>query len=159
MAFKRKLDLDTVDVAPIITKHLKLVPFPNYTPDLDVDMYDAELPESFHTRYLSDASSTASSSPLTTTSPLYPTFDLYPQTLLTSTGTVVPNSYHDTHYAAQNSSPNVGLFQPSGSFSHHGTGCSQIPKLRIACSPGANGQRSMWSHCEQCGAISMVETE
>lgn len=39
------------------------------------------------------------------------------------------------------------------------TGCSQIPKLRVACASGLNGQRTMWSFCEQCGAISMVESD
>lgn len=37
--------------------------------------------------------------------------------------------------------------------------CSQIPKLRVACAAGLNGQRTMWSFCEQCGAISMVESD
>lgn len=35
--------------------------------------------------------------------------------------------------------------------------CSQIPKLRMACAAGLNGQRTMWAHCEQCGAIEMVD--
>jgi len=35
--------------------------------------------------------------------------------------------------------------------------CTQIPKLRVACASSVNGHRTMWSHCEQCGAISMVE--
>lgn len=39
------------------------------------------------------------------------------------------------------------------------TNCIQIPKLKIACATGVNGQRTMWSHCEQCGAISMVESD
>jgi hypothetical protein len=37
------------------------------------------------------------------------------------------------------------------------TGCSQIPKLKVACAPGLGGKRTMWSFCEQCGAISMVD--
>jgi len=37
--------------------------------------------------------------------------------------------------------------------------CTQIPKLRIACASSGNGQRTMWSHCEQCGAISMVDSD
>lgn len=35
--------------------------------------------------------------------------------------------------------------------------CTQIPKLRIACGSGPSGQRSMWSMCEECGAVQMME--
>ena len=73
----------------------------------------------------------------------------------------------------------IGLLQPKSSFIHHRYGmcllncnsvvmafatvssgdCTQIPKLRVACASGVNGQRSMWTHCEQCGAISIVESD
>ncbi|KIJ18659.1 hypothetical protein PAXINDRAFT_71105, partial [Paxillus involutus ATCC 200175] len=53
----------------------------------------------------------------------------------------------------------VGLMQPVSSFTHHGSHCSQIPKLRVACSAGPDGSRTMWSFCEQCGAISMVDSD
>lgn len=73
----------------------------------------------------------------------------------------------------------IGLLQPKDSFVHHRYGvclpdygvvvmsfatvsssdCTQIPKLRVACASGVNGQRSMWTHCEQCGAISIVESD
>ncbi|KIY46168.1 hypothetical protein FISHEDRAFT_31714, partial [Fistulina hepatica ATCC 64428] len=62
-------------------------------------------------------------------------------------------------YAQDSPKTPVGLLQPSPGFSHHGSGCSQIPKLRVACSAGLNDQRTMWSFCEQCGAISMVEQD
>lgn len=37
--------------------------------------------------------------------------------------------------------------------------CTQIPKLKIACASSVNGHRTMWSHCENCGAISVVECD
>jgi len=142
-------------------KQLKLVPFPNYLVDEDSVMSEAE-PLSFdqhHTRFpsnVSSASSASESSP--SSSPPYPTFDLYPLPFFSADGTVNPNSHNFAHYAAQQPpSPSVGLLQPSSSFSHHGSGCSQIPKLKVACASGLNGQRTMWSFCEQCGAISMVD--
>ncbi|KAJ8468922.1 hypothetical protein ONZ45_g17066 [Pleurotus djamor] len=66
MAVKRKLELDADDVDRTTTKQLKLVPFPNYTPDNDVAMSDAEpmYLDAHHSRLSSTASffSTASSS-------------------------------------------------------------------------------------------------
>ncbi|KAK0476604.1 hypothetical protein IW261DRAFT_1489047, partial [Armillaria novae-zelandiae] len=82
----------------------------------------------------------------------YPNFELYP---LPFAEPVDQNSHPCSGYSAQ---PNVGLLQPHSNFSHHGSHCSQIPKLRIACAPGVSGQRTMWSFCEQCGAISMVDS-
>ncbi|KAF6760050.1 hypothetical protein DFP72DRAFT_94017 [Ephemerocybe angulata] len=183
MALKRKLDVDTDDSAPMNQKQLKLVPFPNYTEDEDVAMSDAEplAHTQFHLRLpsnASSASSSASDSPLTN-SPPYPTFDLYPLPFFNESGMVDPNSHAFSHYSNnQPPSPQVGLIQPvSSNFVHHGcvalpqsrdrrkltfltrTNCTQIPKLRMACASGVNGQRTMWSHCEQCGAISMVDCD
>ncbi|TFK44552.1 hypothetical protein BDQ12DRAFT_673199 [Crucibulum laeve] len=163
MALKRKLEVDSDEIAPNNTKQLKLIPFPNFEQDNDVAMMDAEplFPEIHHTRISSNASSSssdASNSPITS-SPSYPTFDLYPLPFFNSDGSVDPNSHNYSHYSAQTPpTPSVGLLQPSSGFSHHGSGCTQIPKLRIACAAGPNGQRTMWSFCEQCGAISMVES-
>ncbi|KAF8070312.1 hypothetical protein FPV67DRAFT_1561170 [Lyophyllum atratum] len=127
-------------------------------------MCDAEplYPELHHSRLPSNVSSTSSdgSSSSLTNSPAYPSFDLYPLPFFNSEGSVNPNSHNYAHYATQSpTTPPVGLLQPTGSFAHHGTGCSQVPKLRVACAPGLNGQRTMWSFCEQCGAISMVEND
>ncbi|KAH0589289.1 hypothetical protein H2248_005051 [Termitomyces sp. 'cryptogamus'] len=164
MAMKRKFDVESDDASHTSAKQLKLIPFPNSDCDTDVLMCDAEplYPEPHHTRLSSNASSTSSdesNSPLSNF-PAYPTFDLYPLPFFNSEGSVDPNSHSYAHYATKSAStPPVGLLQPSSSFAHHGTGCSQVPKLRVACAPGLNGQRTMWSFCEQCGAISMVESD
>lgn len=84
MALKRKLDFDSDDVAPTVSllslyhtslahvsshqnaKQLKLVPFPNYEPDMDVSMSDDAM-YAHHTRLSSTTSFTstnASDSPL-----------------------------------------------------------------------------------------------
>jgi hypothetical protein len=163
MAIKRKFDVEADDVAPQNSKQLKLVPFPNYEPDMDVamDIEPISIPTiHHHARLPSDASSSyssASSSPVIHSSP-YPTFDLYPHPFFGPDGSVDTNSHNFSHYASD-SPKMIGLMQPSANFAHHGTGCTQIPKLRIACSAGLNGQRTMWSHCEQCGAISMVDAD
>ncbi|KXN90184.1 hypothetical protein AN958_04674 [Leucoagaricus sp. SymC.cos] len=117
--------------------------------------------DTFHMRLpsnASSASSNASNSPVFE-SPSYPGFDIYPSPFFSSDGRIDSNSHSYSHYANQSFDHNSGLLQPSIGFRHHGTGCSQIPKLRIACASGLNGQRTMWSFCEQCGAISMVETD
>lgn len=163
MAMKRKLEDDADDISPT-TKQLKLIPFPNIELDMDVVMSDVEpaYPDVVHSRLASNASSissNASDSP-TTDSPAYPTFDIYPLPFFASgEGSVNPNSHNFSYYSRQSSNSQVGLLQPAKSFVHHGTNCTQIPKLRVACASGVNGQRSMWSHCEQCGAISMVESD
>ncbi|KAH9948985.1 hypothetical protein B0H21DRAFT_197785 [Amylocystis lapponica] len=167
MAVKRKFEyeLEAVDV-PMNAKQPKLVPFPNSDElDSDVAMSDGSISDveplflsmqSYHSRLPSNASyssSAASDSPHN--SPMYPVFDLYPHD---------SQGYFDAGpqltYDASFEDRRVGLLQPnSPSFTHHGQNCSQVPKLRIACSPGLNGQRTMWAHCEQCGAIDMVQTD
>ncbi|XP_006460948.1 hypothetical protein AGABI2DRAFT_150774 [Agaricus bisporus var. bisporus H97] len=118
-------------------------------------------PETFHMRLSSDASSTSSNgsnSPVLE-SPSYPAFNIYPLPFFNDDGSVQSNSHSYSHYANQSLDHHAGLLQPLSGFRHHGSACSQIPKLRIACSSGLNGQRTMWSFCEQCGAISMVEAD
>lgn len=160
---KRKLEVDADDVSHSQPKQLKLVPFPNIELDNDVLMSDAEpdyLPEMFHTRHQSNASSigsNASDSPVGNSH--YPTFDLYPLPFFTDSGLVDPDSHNYSRYSRQSPNPQIGLIQPANGFVHHGSNCTQIPKLKIACASGINGQRTMWSHCEQCGAISMVESD
>ncbi|OJA17469.1 hypothetical protein AZE42_03922 [Rhizopogon vesiculosus] len=151
MAMKRKFDIDASDDCPQVAKQLKMVPFPNYEPDTDVAMSDSPssdlepfFPETHHTRLHSTASSSSGSSGFSDgidyNSPLYPRL------------TVVDYQPVDPTKA-------VGLLQPASSFTHHGSRCSQIPKLRVACSAGPDGSRTMWSFCEQCGAISMVDSD
>ncbi|KAJ7668414.1 hypothetical protein DFH06DRAFT_1181616 [Mycena polygramma] len=161
MAMKRKFteDSDDASLGPNNAKQLKLVPFPNYQPDEDSLMTDAEpIPYgAHHTRFPSNVSSASSALDSPSSTSPYPTFDLYPLPFFGADGNVDPNSHNFAHYAAQPPSPPVGLLQPSGAFAHHGSGCSQIPKLKVACASGLNGQRTMWSFCENCGAISMVD--
>ncbi|KIM69726.1 hypothetical protein SCLCIDRAFT_722522 [Scleroderma citrinum Foug A] len=160
MTLKRKLDLDTElsNDCIQVAKQLKLVPFPGYEADTDVAMSDSPssdldlfFPENHHSRLVSTAS-TASSSSLSSSlfdavdynSPLYPRLSAQEPTL----------------DPCPTDSPKViGLLQPTSSFAHHGSDCSQIPKLRVACSASPDGSRTMWSFCEQCGAISMVDTD
>ncbi|KAF8629192.1 hypothetical protein AX17_005777 [Amanita inopinata Kibby_2008] len=164
MALKRKFDIDYDGVQYNCqkAKQLKLVPFPNMDSDNDVAMSEAEpyFPELHHIRTPSSASSTSSflESPIIETS-VYPTFDLYPLPFFSDEGSVNTDSHNFSHYASQHADIKIGLLQPSASFRHHGTSCSQIPKLRVACASGPNGQRTMWSLCEQCGSISMVDAD
>ncbi|KAF9241645.1 hypothetical protein BU15DRAFT_87216 [Melanogaster broomeanus] len=150
MAMKRKLDLDSTEDYPQFwqaAKQLKLVPFPGYEPENDVAMSDSSssdsepfFPESHHTRLVSTVSSTSST--VDFDSPLYPRYNAHQPTLDPSESPKV-----------------IGLMQPASSLSHHGSHCSQIPKLRVACSASPDGSRTMWSFCEQCGAISMVDSD
>ncbi|KAF9227297.1 hypothetical protein BS17DRAFT_775252 [Gyrodon lividus] len=153
MAMKRKLDFDTVEDYPQAAKQLKMVPFPGCEPDNDVAMSDSSssdsehfFSESHHTRLESTASTSSSSfgalEAVDYGSPLYPRYSAHQPSLDPSELPKV-----------------VGLMQPASSFSHHGSHCSQIPKLRVACSAGPEGSRTMWSFCEQCGAISMVDSD
>ncbi|KAI0743329.1 hypothetical protein C8Q80DRAFT_1220371 [Daedaleopsis nitida] len=164
MAIKRKFDDEFDDAAPTNGKQAKLIPFPNSTDlDSDVAMSDASMSDleplaipthPFHVRLPSDASYASSA---TSDSPRNSPFDLYP----TDTDSYMSVSSHGYPDASLNpSSKSVGLIQPRGNgFTHHGQNCTQIPKLRMACSAGPNGRRSMWAHCEECGAIEMVDSD
>ncbi|KAI0666657.1 hypothetical protein C8Q78DRAFT_1072312 [Trametes maxima] len=164
MAVKRKFDAEYDDAAPMNGKQPKLVPFPHsHDLDSDVAMSDGSMSDldpicipahSFHSR-LSSTTSYASSA--TSDSPRNSPFELYPNE---------PESYmavssHGFPDPSLNTSEKpVGLIQPKGNgFTHHGQTCSQIPKLRIACSAGPNGRRSMWALCEECGAIEIVDSD
>ncbi|KAI3596989.1 hypothetical protein WG66_006345 [Moniliophthora roreri] len=152
---KRKFEFE--DASPTNCKQQKLVPFPRYGSDDDSDsmMTEAE-PFYTHSRISSNASTASSdTSGSPAASPyVYPAFDIYPMqdVPMIQADELAPSS-------PQNPSSPVGLLQPHSSFQHHGANCSQIPKLRIACAPGLNGQRTMWSFCEQCGSISMVNQD
>jgi len=80
----------------------------------------------------SETSPTTIYSPLP--SPQYPVIELYPQ--------------------AGSTDLNIGLMQPTG-FAHNGD-CKTIPKLRVACESGLGGRRTMWSFCEDCGAVALM---
>ncbi|KAK0438696.1 uncharacterized protein EV420DRAFT_566045 [Desarmillaria tabescens] len=157
MAMKRKFD-DAGDATYKEAKQLKCVPFPHCEPDNDVAMSDAEpLYSSHHMRASSNASSASSDTDSPSTeSPAYPNFEIYPLPFFNSAEAVDQNSHPYSDYSTQ---PNIGLLQPHSNFVHHGSHCSQIPKLRVACASGVHGQRTMWSFCEQCGAISMVDSD
>lgn len=162
MTIKRKHEVEADDVLPS-RKQLKLIPFPNIESDNDVAMSEAEstYPDVVHMRLPSNASSVSSNafnSPVFESSS-YSGFDIYPLPFLNNDGSMKPNSHSYLHYVDQSLKHHFGLLQPSSGFRHHGTGCSQIPKLRVACASGPNGQRTMWSFCEQCGAISMVDSD
>ncbi|KAF9529268.1 hypothetical protein CPB83DRAFT_906226 [Crepidotus variabilis] len=152
MSLKRKLESDYEDSFPA-AKQLKLVPFPNMDIDTDVAMSEAEplYPDLVHSRLHSTASSVTSSA----SESLYPTFELYPSAFDGSLNAHSPDSP-----SSRQSSPSsqIGLMQPASGFVHHGM-CTQIPKLRVACASGVSGQRSMWTHCEECGAISIIESD
>ncbi|KAF9793049.1 hypothetical protein BJ322DRAFT_98212 [Thelephora terrestris] len=140
MAYKRKLDTSE-DSYPVNTKQIKLIPFPSATND-DVAMSESPVYdfEAYHSRLCSTASSVSSSS--LSTSPVgNPMMDLYPEV--------------NTDPA---SSPSIGLLQPNGSMtSLKHASCTQIPKLKMACSAGPHGQRTMFALCEQCGSIEMLD--
>ncbi|TRM69745.1 hypothetical protein BD626DRAFT_563471 [Schizophyllum amplum] len=131
MAMKRKFDnASSDDEDARDTKQLKLVPFPSYSDD-DSAMSDAESLY-HHERYSSNASTSSNASS-------------YSATFMNPLTSNPP-------------SPTEGRRQPGG-FMDHGTNCTQIPKLRVACAAGPNGRRAMWSHCEQCGNIWMVDCD
>ncbi|KAI0766058.1 hypothetical protein BC629DRAFT_1293327 [Irpex lacteus] len=152
------IELRSCHILSQSAKRPNLFQFPSTSTDTDVAMSDAssepdlltplEFPDfapQFHTRLNSTASTTSSVSYNTSpqNSPSSPHFVLYP-----------PADQSTANYSPKS----VGLMQPK-SFTHHGQNCHQIPKLRMACAPGLNGSRTMWAHCEQCGAIEMVDTD
>jgi len=171
---KRKFSSEFDDeVAYSSVKRPNLIPFP--ITDTDVAMSDAssdtelltplDFPDYSHSRFNSNASNASSvsfsqssstqNSP--NSSPFYPDFVLYPS-VDQDIATNAPNRFDNS--PANYSPKQVGLMQPRGTaFTHHGQNCSQIPKLRMACAAGLHGQRTMWAHCEQCGAIEMVDTD
>ncbi|KAG8968760.1 hypothetical protein FRC03_006217 [Tulasnella sp. 419] len=91
-------------------------------------------------------------------SPAYPAFDLYPEPQVDVNMDVdAPSRPHfHQHFSSPESQP--GLLQPSAGFLHHGENCTQIPRLRMSSHPGINGTRTLWSHCQSCGAIEMVKS-
>ncbi|CAE6499001.1 unnamed protein product [Rhizoctonia solani] len=157
MAFisKRKFD-DAEELfqdTHVSTKHTKVAPMaePVVTEDVDMGSDDAPSPAPS----LASLATTASSH----NSPSYPHFDLYP--FPTSGDADMMDSNPAFDYMKQRSDSTVGLMQPqtiAGDFVHHGTNCSQIPRLRLASHPGLEGRRSLWSHCIECGAVEMVST-
>ncbi|KAI9437576.1 hypothetical protein H4582DRAFT_2111788 [Lactarius indigo] len=144
MAIKRKFDRDTVAESDRCSKQLRLVPFPSYQADADVAMSDASsdasplepiITEQHHMR-LDSGVSTASSSDYGDVhfnahiAPALPSFNFPPNPFFGSDGSVDPDSHNFARYS-----------------------------LRVACASGSHGQRTMWSHCEQCGAIEMIDPD
>ena len=66
-------------------------------------------------------------------------------------------SFHCLYAHEQNLADHRFAFSVFRVMNVNSQNCSQIPKLRMACAAGLNGQRTMWAHCEQCGAIEMVD--
>ncbi|KAI0301068.1 hypothetical protein B0F90DRAFT_1810269 [Multifurca ochricompacta] len=156
MALKRKFDKDTVSESDRCSKQLRCVPFPSYQADADVAMSDASsdvsllepiISEQHHMRLDSDASTSSGSD--FGDAPAYPSFSFCPNPFFGLDGSI---------FVFPTPRKSVGLFEPKNSFLHHGN-CTQIPKLRVACASSSHGQRSMWSHCEQCGAIEMIDSD
>lgn len=126
---KRKFDMALeADNSPA-AKQVKLTSWSDVM-DIDSDMSDT----SPNTSPGSDCAA------LPSASAEYPAFQLYPS----------PDVASD--YAQQP----IGLMQPVG-FTHNNGTCSMIPKLRISCESGLSGRRTMWSFCEECGAIALVQ--
>jgi hypothetical protein len=166
MSLKRKLERDSVGESDRDSKQLRLVPFPSYQADTDVAMSDElsdvsslepVISEQHHMRLNSGASTSSSSDFGDATT--YPSFTVCPNPFFGSDGSVDIDSHN---FSRLSDSPpprrSVGLLEPKNSFIHHGN-CTQIPKLRVACASNLHGQRSMWSHCEQCGAIEMIDPD
>ncbi|GJE95363.1 hypothetical protein PsYK624_115470 [Phanerochaete sordida] len=167
MSMKRKLSVEFEDeVAYSNAKRPNLFAFPTSEGDADVAMSDASsdaglltpltfAPERpFHSRLNSNASTFSENSSLQN-SPTSSHFVLYPS--VEQDAAANSPAYFDSPMTDSPKQP-VGLIQPRRTaFTHHGQNCSQIPKLRMACASGPNGQRTMWAHCEQCGAIEMVD--
>jgi len=129
---KRKFDMAIEAEHNPATKQIKLA---TWSEVMDVDMSD-----------VSPSSSPGSDCASLPSAPIpvnaeYPAFQLYP-------------SVEELEFT-QNS-PSIGLLQPTG-FTHNNGTCSMIPKLRIACESGLSGRRTMWSFCEECGAIAIVD--
>ncbi|KAH8119196.1 hypothetical protein DFH11DRAFT_1540051 [Phellopilus nigrolimitatus] len=136
MAMKRKFDAEFDDATAHcqVAKQMKFVPFPSSTDvDLDVAMSEAPVTDfdsmhtAFHSRLPSSASTDSSDYSSDAASPYDP---------------------------PSRASPPAGA-QPSSTlqFTHSSNECTQIPKLRVACESGLNGQRSMFAMCEECGAL------
>lgn len=137
-----------------------------HTSTMDVDM-DASEP--LKTTDSSPAHSVAALPPAAQGNISYPAFDLYPlPSYAMDCDTAAPTQpvtpvddvkgvglMQPTHVAGSSSNPNASMAHVGGSV--HGPHCTQIPKLRMSCSAGLYGRRTMWTHCEQCGAIEMVE--
>ncbi|KAF8588712.1 hypothetical protein K439DRAFT_585252 [Ramaria rubella] len=100
-------------------------------------------------------------------SPSYPSFDLYPfpsygsnDVDMNGVNQTYNNSTSESRTSSNASEENkarVGLMQPKASFVHNVSNCFQIPRLRVACESGINGHRTLWSQCDNCGAIDMID--
>jgi hypothetical protein len=155
---KRKFDDELAHADEQLTYHKAKRQFLSLdVQSMDVDM---SMGTESSTSPLTAGTGTSDSSPVQVATALpssepqvvYPSFDIYP----------LPGMDVDNPAGAPTSSNFIGLVQPQ-SYSHaggsaqHGPQCTTIPKLRMSCSVGLFGKRSLWTHCETCGAIEMVE--
>ena len=70
----------------------------------------------------------------------------------------VDSRRHHRHTSSTSTASSIGLLQPASTALQHGGNCTQIPRLRMASHAGIDGKRTLWSHCENCGAIDMVSS-
>jgi hypothetical protein len=142
MTVKRKLSVEPEDSVPSYrSKHLKLVPFPNYEADMDVAMSEVEpiaIPSFNHVRHPSDASSLSSLSDTSDDSPAYPSFDLYPLPFFDRHGAVNSNSHVYALYTAQST------LRPDGSWNHS---ASSTPENEMNDSIGIPQPTNGFAHC------------
>jgi len=178
---KRKLSREDseeyVDYQPSC-KQLKLstmMPITNEVAMNDVQNLVNYVPfPTFSTRSSSLSIDTAFSSPNYTLSSLqypstpsscYPSFELYPEVEtpmdvdMDASSDSPLHSHHQHSPSTASTDSHLGLMQPSTGTTalQHGGNCTQIPRLRLSSHAGLNGCRTLWSHCESCGAIEMVK--
>ncbi|KAI0062832.1 hypothetical protein BV25DRAFT_1824868 [Artomyces pyxidatus] len=168
MAIKRKFDSDSVESSVRCAKQLRLVPFPAYEPEPDTDVTMSDASDSpaesasfdQHHLRLDSNSSTTSTESGNSSNFAYPSFNIYPNPFFGPDGLVDTNSHTFSRYSTPPPTQKpVGLFEPQNASAHHKQNCTQIPRLRVACAPGLNGQRSMWTQCMECGAIEMLDPD
>jgi len=92
----------------------------------------------------------------------YPVFELYPEVEIPMDVDLDCRSpfHHQRTSSTSITDSRPGILQPStgsGAAFQHGGNCTQIPRLRLSSHAGLNGARTLWSHCESCGAIEMVK--
>ncbi|KAG9018078.1 hypothetical protein FRB90_012374 [Tulasnella sp. 427] len=140
---------------------MNVVPFPTFANSFPTSSH-----LSITTSSTSDHSPNYSIASLPSASPLsaYPAFDLYPEveTPMDVDMECSPSAHHHSSSVSSinsttSSSPTMahGLLQPVTALQHGGN-CTSIPRLRMSSHKGIHGTRTLWSHCESCGAIEMV---
>ncbi|KAF8518757.1 hypothetical protein JB92DRAFT_2901558 [Gautieria morchelliformis] len=160
MALKRKLEVevDAEEASYRPMKQLRVTSVQSTAMhQADVAMGDAsyEPPSASTSEFDSDASTSI------------PAFDMYPFPSYEPSGVQMdgvtesfvhsPSESRTSSNASEGSKPCLGLMQPKPSFVHNVSNCYQIPRLRVSCESGIGGQRTLWTQCDQCGAIDMID--